>query len=100
ELLAVRIDVNLIGADDAALAPSASNDRSVAGLSTGRGENSLRDVHASHVFRASFAPNENDLLALGRPVFGFLRGEYCFPGCRARNSVDSFGDLATLEVLA
>ncbi len=66
--LASRINVDLLGADDAALSPAARHDRRMARLPARGRENSLRHVHAAHIFRAGFAAHQNHLLAARGPV--------------------------------
>ncbi len=97
-LLGFRIDVDLLRADDAALAPAARDHRRVAGLAAGRGENALRHVHAAHVFRAGFAPDQDHFLALRGPLFGFLRGEYSLARPPPRHRIDPAGNLPAWPV--
>src|SRR6267143_2096852 len=85
------VDVQLLGADDAAFAPAARYDGGVAGFSAGGGENTLRDGHAADIFGASFAADENHFLAARGPLFRFLRGEDHPAYGGARHSVDAGG---------
>ena len=51
------------GAGDAAAAPTAGDDRRVAGHAAGAGEDALGRVHAVDVFRVRFLADEQHLLA-------------------------------------
>ena len=78
-----QIDLQILGAHDAAFAPPARHHRRVAGLSSGRGQNSLRHIHSTHIFGTRFVPHQNDFLSARRPVFRFVRRENCFAHRRA-----------------
>ena len=63
--------VDLAGAGDAAAAPTAGDDRRVAGHAAGAGEDADGRVHAVDVFRVRFLADEQHLLrrrACARPL--------------------------------
>ena len=84
-----EVNIELLGADDAAFAPAARDHCGVAGLAARGRENSLRDVHSADVFRAGLVPDENHFLAARGPLFRFLRGEDRFADRRARHGIIS-----------
>src|SRR5437667_282948 len=49
------VDLQLFRTDNAAFAPAPRHDRRVTGFAARGGENTRRDSHAAHVFRAGFA---------------------------------------------
>ena len=67
------VDPHGLATDDARLAPAACDDRRVAGLAAGGGENALRQVHAGHVFRAGLLANQQDR------IIGVLRRDARWP---------------------
>src|SRR6267143_608620 len=85
------IDVQLLGADDAAFAPAARYDGGVAGFSAGGGEDALSNGHAADIFGAGFAADENHFLAAGGPLFRFLRRENHLAYGGAGDGVDTGG---------
>src|SRR5438046_7860321 len=62
------------------------------GLSARRRLYLLGDRHAADVFRAGFAPYENDLLAALGPLFGFRSRENHAPGGGSGDGVDAGGE--------
>ena len=94
------VNVELFGADDAALAPAACDDCGVAGLASSGGKDSLRDGHAADVFRAGFAANQNHFLALLGPLLGLVSGEDHFADRGAGNGVDAGAAVCGCQILA
>src|SRR5260221_2499051 len=86
------VDVQRFRAHDAALAPAARNNCGVRSLPARCGEDALRHGHAADVFGAGFAADENHLLALRGPLFGFVCGEADLADSGAGHGVNAVRD--------
>ena len=97
--LRLIVNVELFGADDAALAPAAGDDCGVRSFTSSGGEDSLCDGHSADIFGAGFAANKNDLFALLGPFLGVVSGEDDLADCGAGYGVDAGAEDARFERL-
>ena len=79
------------GADDRRLAHLASDDRGVRGHAAGGGQNALRHEHAVDVVGHRLPPNQDDLLALLRPLDGVVGRKHHLAAGRAGRGRQPFG---------
>ncbi len=60
DLAGLLVDLDRLAADDAGLAPAAGDDRRVARLAAGAGQDALRQVHAGDVLGAGLLADQQD----------------------------------------
>src|SRR5690606_28591879 len=74
-LAGAHVDLEIAATDDAALAPTARDERRVGGHAAAGGEDRLRRAHAFDVLGIRLLADEDDLPARSRLLDGFLRRE-------------------------
>ena len=86
------IDADRAGAGNAGLAHAARDHGGVRGHAAARREDALGGVHAVDIFRRGFDPHQDDLLALGLQLGGFVGREHDLAGGGAGRSRQAGGD--------
>ncbi len=97
EVAILVIDIKFFATDDAALAPASRYNCRMARLAASSGQNALRRMHATDIFRACLFAYQYDFLALRVPFVGSGCIEHDSTGRRTRDGVDALYEEAVLE---